>query len=413
MKVAIINRSDLRGGAAIFTYRLMNALCNEGIEASMLVCDSMSAHHRVVNYAHPIADRYHFLAERLQIFARNGFSRENLFKVDTADWGRDLSCHPIVRDADVVMLNWINQGALSLSSINKICRTGKPVVWTMHDMWNCTGICHHAYDCEHYKQQCGSCPYLASHNSHDLSYRSWRKKKALYAMPNLHFVAVSNWLAEKCHASSLLCDKPIAVIPNSVPIDSFDGHRLPNSDYNIPADSVVIAMGAARIDDPVKGFDLLIDVTRKMREQYGSRADNFHLLLFGAVRNSNLLNDIAIPHTHLGSIPLDKVIDVLAHSDILLSTSLYESFGGTLIEGQAAGCIPVSFGNGGQTDIITHFRNGYIAQYKSCDDIVQGIRWATESRIPRMTLHDEVVARFSPHTIAQQYITLLNELTSR
>lgn len=410
MKVAIINRSDIKGGAAIFTYRLMNALRAQGVDASMLVCDAVGRVPHVIDYAHSIKDRYHFLAERLQIWCNNGFSREHLFKVDTADWGRDLSSHPVVREADVIILNWINQGALSLRSVQRLCSLGKPVVWTMHDMWNCTGICHHAYDCDHYERACGECVYLNSHKAHDLSHRSWCKKKELYASPNLHFVSVSNWLAEKCAHSSLLRNKSIAVIPNSVPVDDFTTQRLPNAHYNIPSHRKVLALGAARLDDPVKGFDLLIAATERLNVLYPRHKDNVHLLLFGDIRDASLLDKIAIPYTHLGSVTPDKVSDILAHADVLLSTALYESFGGTLIEGQAAGCVPVTFGSGGQVDIVQHKRNGYVAEFKSCDDFARGIDWAINCGLERDFLHNEVVQRFSPEVVSKQYIALLETL---
>lgn len=397
----------MRGGAAVFTYRLMQALRQEGVEATMLVCDALGSNAHVVDYSHPLLDKYHFLAERLQIFAHNGFSRENLFKVDTASWGRDLSNHPVVRDADVVMLNWVNQGALSLDSIARICRLGKPVVWTMHDMWNCTGICHHAYDCEQYKEACGACLYLNSTRRTDLSHAVWRKKKALYAFPNLHFVSVSNWLADKCRQSSLLRNKSIAVIPNTMPVDSFAYERMPNTDMGIPAQAKVIAMGAARLDDAVKGFDILIDTTRYIACHNPHLASRLHLLLFGDIRDASLLQQLALPYTHLGRVGSDDVPHIMAHADVVLSTSLYESFGGTLIEGQAAGCVPVTFGNGGQTDIVDHLRTGYIVEYKSCEDMARGIEWAVASSIDRAMLHNEVVSRFSPAVVARRYIELI------
>ncbi|MBP3349318.1 MAG: glycosyltransferase [Bacteroidaceae bacterium] len=410
MKVAIINRSDLRGGAALSSYRLMHALRHEGVDASMLVCDAVGSDTHVTNYAHPLLDKYHFLAERLQIFCNNGFSRENLFKVDTADWGRDLSHHPIVQDADVVLLNWINQGAMSLDSIARICRSGKPVVWIMHDMWNCTGICHHAYDCERFKQACGACVYLASQSSTDLSHRSWRNKKVLYAMPNLHFVSVSNWLADKCRHSSLLGAKKVEVIPNTMPVESFTYARKPNADIGLLPDVKVIAMGAARLDDPVKGFDILIDTTRYIREHRPQLAHKLHLMLFGDIRDASLLQQLALPYTHLGTIRNHQIADVLSHADILLSTSLYESFGATLFEGQAAGCVPVTFGNGGQADIVNHLSTGYIARYKSCEDVANGIEWAVTTSIDRAMLHNEVVNRFSPQVVARRYIDYLSSL---
>ena len=104
MRVVIINKSDSKGGAAVASLRLMHALCANGVDAHLLVVDRRTSDPRVVSVASPIADKAVFLAERAQIFLQNGFSRENLFKADTARFGRDLSSHPLVREADVVIL---------------------------------------------------------------------------------------------------------------------------------------------------------------------------------------------------------------------------------------------------------------------------------------------------------------------
>ena len=407
MKIAIINRSDLNGGAAVFTYRLTEAFRNNGIDATMLVTDKRSDTDFVVSYAHSLKDRFAFLAERLQIFLQNGFSKKNLFKVDTADFGRDISSHPAIKDADVIILNWINQGALSLDCVKKLCDTGKPILWNMHDMWECTGICHHAYECGGYKASCGKCAYLGSSCENDLSHKTWTKKKAVYSVPNIHFVAVSNWLADKCRESSLLAGKDICVIPNTIAVDNFSHHRKPNSDYNIPADCKVLAMGAARLDDDVKGFPLLIDALKQLSPDTASKV---HLLLFGGLRNKELLNELAVPYTYLGAVTTDKVADILTHSDVILSSSLYESFGGTLIEGLASGCLAVTYGNGGQTDIVDHKRTGYIAEHKSTTDFAKGIEWAINENIDRSLLHQEMQQRFSPKTIVEKYLNLIESV---
>ena len=41
MKIAIINKSDLNGGAAVVSYRLMNALREHGVDAKMLVTEKL------------------------------------------------------------------------------------------------------------------------------------------------------------------------------------------------------------------------------------------------------------------------------------------------------------------------------------------------------------------------------------
>ena len=410
MKIAIINRSDLNGGAAVVSYRLMNALREHGVDAKMLVTEKLGNDENVVCYADKLKDKAVFLAERLQIFLQNRFSRENLFKVDTASWGRDISTHPVVQNADVIMLNWINQGALSLDCIKKLCDTGKPIIWTMHDMWECTGVCHHAYECERYKQSCGRCMYLKSTSDNDLSHRTWKKKTDTFSAPNLHFVAVSNWLAGKCKESSLLGSKNVSVIPNTITVDEFSFERRHDVDFEIPQDRKVMVMGAARLDDPVKGFPILLSAIKWLKTHKPEIADKLHLVLFGDIRDASLLLEIDIPFTYLGRISTDRVKKLFANADVVLSSSFYETLPGTLIEGMAAGCVPVTFGNGGQGDIVEHLRTGYIARYKSHEDFACGIEWAINAGISRESLHNEMKTRFSPTSIVEKYLNFINKI---
>lgn len=88
------------------------------------------------------------------------FSRQRLWEVDMATSGTDITRLREFQEADVIHLSWINQGMLSLKNIRKIIRSGKPVVWTMHDLWPATGICHYARGCNRYASACGNCPLL-------------------------------------------------------------------------------------------------------------------------------------------------------------------------------------------------------------------------------------------------------------
>ena len=203
MKVVIINKSDSTGGAAVVSYRLMKALCDAGVDARMLVAEKLRDDPRVAVAASNLRLRTSFLRERLGIFLRNGMNRDTLFKIDTASCGVPLYRHPWVKEADVICLNWINQGMLSLREIGKIMEMGKPVVWTMHDMWNFTGVCHHAGECPGYLSRCADCPLLARKWAvKSLAMSTWERKHKLYSgAGKIHFVAVSNWLAYRARKS--------------------------------------------------------------------------------------------------------------------------------------------------------------------------------------------------------------------
>ena len=403
MNVVIINRSDALGGAAIASQRLCLALQGQGVDARLLVRDRRSDMPWVQAVGGPLGNRYRFLAERLNIYLRNGMRRDTLFRIDTATHGMDLSRHPAVRQADAVIVGWTNQGMLSLNDVQRLVALGKPLIWVMHDMWNCTGVCHHAEDCEGYLNQCESCPLLPAHSR--LAQRTWLRKQQLYGHTGIHFVAVSRWLEQVCRKSSLMRDARISVIPNPIDASEMQPGFLDDNPWHVEAGRKVVVMGAARLDDPIKGFDILIDTLAWLKAHRPEVADRLHLVLYGNLRDTTLLNRIAIPFTHLGYVT--DLQHVYRHAHVVLSTSRYESFGYTLAEGMACGCLPVTTGRGGQPDIVRHGENGFIAAEGTPEQLSQGLAWALDASIPREQLHQWVEQNFSPQQVAKQFIDIL------
>ena len=412
MKVVVINHSDMQGGAAIVSLRLVHALQDAGVDARMLVIDRQSDDALVGVMGGKWRNKWNFLAERLGVFLRNGLRRDTLFKIDTGSHGINLVSHPWVKEADVVCLNWVNQGTLSLKNVKQLAQAGKPLVWTMHDMWNCTGVCHYSFECERYKEKCHSCPLLET-KGNDLSTVIQEKKRRLYEQAPIHFVAVSHWLAECCRQSTSMRDSRLSVIYNAFPINDFDCTRLEGGFEGIPSDKKIIVMGARRLDVEVKGFKELIETSQYIARNKPELAARIHLVLYGDLHDKSLLSKIEIPCTYLGTTASTEQLSLLyRHSDIVLSTALYENLPGTLIEGQASGCLPVTFGKGGQADIVEHLKTGYIAEYKDAASVAQGIEWAIDAGVSREFLHSEVERKFAASKIAQQYIDLFQQLTS-
>ena len=97
IKLTFISKSDVRGGAAIVTYRLVEALRAIGVDARMLVCEKQSKSDFVEVCASLRKIQYCFLKERLNVYIRNGFNRSTLFKIDPASEGLPLWKHPWVK----------------------------------------------------------------------------------------------------------------------------------------------------------------------------------------------------------------------------------------------------------------------------------------------------------------------------
>ncbi len=304
---------------------------------------------------------------------------------------------------------------LSFRGLRRLGRLGKPIVWNMHDMWCLTGACHHALECRGYMKNCGNCPFFHNGSSaRDLSRKTWEKKNRLYRSTPMHFVTVSNWLADNCRESSLLADADVGVIPNAFPMDSFrpgDGKVSPP--FGIDPSKKLLLMGAARLDDPIKGLGYAVAAFNQIYDDCPAQAGDCLAVLFGQIRDGSALQGLRMPHVHVGPIGDQRLLrELYACGSVVVSTSLYETLQLTLIEGQASGCVPVSFGQGGQTDIIDHKVNGYLAPYKSPEGIARGIAWALTEPPSPQSLRDSVRERFSEEVVAGRYIDLFNRCLS-
>lgn len=412
-KVIFLSRSDLRGGAAIVTYRLMMAMRDLGVDARMLVCEKLSDSPYVDYCAPKWRIQYSFLKERLEVFAKNGFDRATLFKVDPATEGLPVWRHPWVKDADAILLGWVNQGMVSLKGVERLSEMGKPMVWTMHDMWNMTGICHHAGDCKGYLNECGDCPFLGKmRGRNDMSSKTWKRKKMLYARAVIRFVAVSSWLAGKAADSALLRDRMVEVIPNPFPIHEGASGRRERK----PGDPVRIIFGAARLDDPIKGLPVLKMALRKLKDHHPEEVAGMELVTFGTFKNPESGKGFAIPHSHLGILSgEDAIRKTYEECDIVVSSSDFETLPGTLIEGQAYGCIPVAFDHGGQRDIIDHRQTGWLAEWDDDSSVrgarlAEGIAWAYANAGHQDLLalmRRKVAERFSSVAVARRILALI------
>lgn len=398
MNILFVSNSSSKGGAAVVTTRLMEQLASMGHSTAMLEVAEPS-HGSIHRLGNPLSRNWKFLSERLRIFLANGFSRRDLFKVSVASSGFDIARHRLIREADAVILGWINQGVLSLDDISRLAAM-KPVIWVMHDMWCMTGACHHAHSCGNYRNECGHCPYFREgRNGDDLSRRCHILKKALYetCRGRLHFVAVSNWLAGKARESTLLDDKDITVIHNPFP------ESLLYRGAVVMPEVREVVMCAARLDDPIKNLPLAIEAINRVREPV-------RLVLVGDLRDRTLLDRIKVPYKWHGVIrDPERMSEIYSRASVVLSTSRFETLPGTIIEGMAAGCMAVATDRGGQRDIITDSVNGYLTDEQPAT-IAAAIERALSSPRDRALQAADIAARHGATAVAAQFLQLIERV---
>lgn len=419
MRVLIINTSERIGGAAVAASRLMESLKNNGIKAKMLVRDKQTDQISVVGLERSWLTVWRFVWERVVIWSANRFKKNNLFAVDIANTGTDITALPEFQQADVIHLHWINQGMLSLGNIRRILESGKPVVWTMHDMWSCTGICHHARECTNYQTECHHCPFLHGGGSKkDLSTRIFRKKKALYKIAPITFVACSHWLKERARSSSLLIGQPVVSIPNPINTNLFRPRNKAEAraKCRLPENGKLILFGSMKITDKRKGIDYLIESCNLLVQKHPELRETLGVVAFGR-ESSQLPSLLPFPVYPLNYVKSEHdLVDIYNAVDLFVTPSLEENLPNTIMEAMACGVPCVSFNVGGIPEMIDHLHNGYVAQYKSSSDFANGIYWAlNESEYPSLSEQAcrKAVANYSEGIIAKKYIDVYNKITGK
>jgi len=408
MRVLIVNTSERTGGAAVAASRLMKALNNNGVKAKMLVRDKESDSLTVVGLPKSPMLHWYFLWERLVIFCRLHFSRKHLFEIDIANTGSDITKLREFQEADVIHLHWINQGMLSLNGICKILRSGKPVVWTMHDIWPATGICHLTLGCHYFVNRCANCKYLpGGGGSNDLASRIWQKKQQMQVDENIYYVACSRWLESEAKTSALLKGQKITSIPN--PIDTHIYKKGSKEEarqrLGLPLDKKLILFASQRVTNENKGMSYLVEACKSLGGQY-------EVMILGG-HAEEVVEQLPMKAYPLGYVNEEqRIVDVYNAADVFVLPSLSENLPNTIMEAMACGVPCVAFKVGGIPEEIDHLKNGYVAVYRDAEDLAKGIAWVLEEAdyesLSQQAVH-KVMQCYSQRSVAVKYLEVYQQ----
>ncbi len=401
MRIALLTTYP-HGGAGIACGRLAAALRRVGVDARVLTGADASS-------------RWPFYAERLS-FLPYERDRSVRFQFSLANVGCDMSRHPVVQAADVIHLHWINQGFLSLKGIARLARLGKPVVWTLHDMWAFTGGCHYSADCKRYQDACSYCPMVRWPGPRDLSHRIWRRKKRLFP-PHLTIITCSEWLGQCARSSSLLRDHTIEVVPNAIDTELFapisDAQRqLFRQQWGIPPNAVLALFSSVKVENPWKGFSHLVDALKHLIRH---RPDVPIVLMVMGKAHADTLQSLPCPVYALGALSEPtQLAAAYASADVFIIPSLEENLPNTVMEALSCGTPVAGFSAGGISEMVDHGRNGYLAPVGDTRALADAILWVAE-RSPQLRLAARQKAEqcYRLEVVGQRHLALYRRLLER
>ncbi len=369
MKVVHLSTTDY-GGAYKAAARISESMRQCGVDSELLIRTKTRADTVGTEiFTNPVQKLVSKMKNLINLILSEG-------EVVSDYLGTNVTRHPLVKEADVVVLHWVNS-FISYKNVEQLMQTGKPLIWVMHDMWLFTGGCHIDHYCGGYEHGCGKCPYIKKKKlkEKDISRRNVLRKRRMLEKGNIAIVAPSQWLATCLIKSKMVGRNDIANIPNPIDTNIFKNQNCLCGKYPVKGNRKIILYGAMNLfGDTNKGGSFVIEAFKRLVNE------DYSLVMFGD-RPKDIKTEI-LSHIHfLGFISSDEQLaDIYNMADVVIMPSHQENYPNTILEAAACQIPVVAFKVGGIPDIVRHKETGYLVDYGNLEGLIEGIRYCAANK---------------------------------
>lgn len=410
MRIVHVSTFD-SGGAGLATYRLHHALLAQGVISHMLVASRSRDEEEIVEvspssslvYSPPknrlfrkinkLLRKRGCLLTRAECFQRTIESLHQVYPnvMFTSPVSvYDLSTHPLVLEADVVHLHWV-QGFLNFDDF--FDKVKKPIVWTLHDLNPFYGGFHHAMLREKY--------YNDYQNLEEEFYAI--KRSALSGRSNVTIVAISSQMHRLIAKHEFFKDKVIVDIFNGVDDKQFKllDRQVVRSLLGISPKTKVFLFANRSLNDSQKGLDILCKAFESLSIEDG-------LLVCLGEGTIPACNKIRVRQFKPVS-DIEWLSQLYSVADFLVFPSFQEAFSLTTLEAMCCGTPVIMTPVSGSDDLINDF-NGIRCADFTPEAISKGIHMAMEKEYNREKIREDIITRFNLEGIANNYLKLYNKI---
>lgn len=394
MKILHICTTD-EGGAGLCCMRIHESLLQQGLDSKVLVLSKNKQINKVFEYGH------------LKNWIWRAFNKSlRLAGLEITDYNRvinltlksgycysvprsvlDVSKHPYVKEADIIHLHWIDN---FIDYPTFFPRVNKPLVWTLHDENLFLGIAHYSKE-------------VIPNNPLEKKYYL-EKISSLKKTKKIGFVFLSEQMYNEFSNNEIIKDREKIVIHNSVdyaqfyPIDKFQARKR----LGIPSNALVFVFVSVNINDPRKGLNILSEALQKMN------IPNAFILAIG-----NIPDGFKLPLTHCIGVVNDpkKLSEAYSCADYFVMPSNQEAFAQTPLEAMSCGTPAIVFPVSGTKELIS-VKNGIRTTGFTVNDLITGINKAMNTSYNHNDIRADIIQRFSPKHISEQYINFYNRMLS-
>lgn len=271
-------------------------------------------------------------------------------------------------DPDIIHLHNIHGYYLNVEILfDYLKKSGKPVVWTLHDCWAFTGHCSH-FDficCEKWKTGCVTCPQKLMYPKSfvDRASRNFeRKKKSFTGVEKLTIVTPSQWLAELVK-ESYLKESNVLVIPNGINRDVFkptEGNF--RKEHSLEGKKVIL--GVASVWEKRKGFDDFIKLSEMID-------DTYRIVLVGVSESQKKMlhsNMIGITRTNNAK----ELAHIYTEADVFVNPTYEDNYPTVNLEAIACGTHVITYDTGGSPESVNKY-GGTVVPKGNINRLVQAV----------------------------------------
>ncbi|WP_350333166.1 glycosyltransferase [Coralliovum pocilloporae] len=378
MRVLMISRSfdpKVGAGAAMSSQRLRGCLQQHGLEVISLSLENIAP-------------------------ARNAKAAQPIKGTNIGYWAsyQDLDHSAKLRnridliDPDVIILGAVDSGILTVADLALI---NKPIVWIARDNWSHTGGCLFKLEpeavltasnvneqflgsliCDQYKSGCRSCPAFNHNEDSPRAALQYQLKKIfLEYRKDIVFAPISSWLHKFMEDAPLTADHKIITINN--PIDLQTVRKLPSDKttlrhkLGLPADKKIVLLNAHRLENPRKGFQVILDQLPRTK----SLSDVLFVVM-GSLKKSEIPSELRHQFHAFDFISDEQIkLEIYNSVDAVVVPALQESLSVVASDAIATGVPVIAFDGSGLTDLVEHKKNGWLAPAFDARELFNGLQW--------------------------------------
>jgi glycosyltransferase involved in cell wall biosynthesis len=339
--------------------------------------------------------------------ATNGKVTNTHFTIDYASdvrqWVVDL-----LMDYDVINVQWASY-LVSLSEIHALAKSGKKILFTLHDFHYITGGCHYPAGCTGFMKNCVACPQV---NEKILSPQTVvatnKLKRDIFSFPNVHLSAPSQFIVDNAIRSGIVPPERAHVLRNAYePVCEFE--------YKENGAEKSILLIADSFDEQRKGLALAVDSLKIAAQDFRENNNKVTLHLVGGldaevIRRLDDSDIKVVTHGHIKD--HGKLVDIFKQCQFILSCSYEDNWPNILVEAGSYGCIPIVGKWHGCEEFVNAFGLGYVASQYTAEQYAAAINQALDTQLANASLANfvkDIRVMHLPKNVVEHYVDVFEK----